>query len=361
MDADRDRFIGCLLGLAVGDAVGFPVEHSLSAAAAPPAERAAHLAAAGAHADAWWAALDVCGPPPQPPRAWPFGQVSDDTQLAIALAASLAATRGAFDGEDFAARLLRAFGDGEGVIGAGDTTRVAVGELARRGPAAWRATGGPSPSNGGAMRVAPLGLVLARAPPAALAAAAAASCAPTHAHPEAAAAAAAVAAGVAHCARAPRGGLSPADFVDAAVAGAAAVAGGARVAAAVAAARAWLALPPDAAAAACAALDPRGGGGGGGAAERGGVSGDAAASAAWAVWAFAAHAESLPRAVLAAVRGGGDTDTTAAMAGAFAGAYLGRGAVPAAWAAALHDFCRPSFGAAALAQLADELLLVATK
>jgi hypothetical protein len=39
---------------------------------------------------------------------------------------------------------------------------------------------------------------------------------------------------------------------------------------------------------------------------------------------------------------------------------FGRGAVPAAWAAALHDFCRPSVGAAALAQLADELLLVAT-
>ena len=198
------------------------------------------------------------------------------------------------------------------------------------------------------MRVAPLGLVLAAAPLSTLVEAVVDSCTPTHRHPESAAAAAAIAAGVAYCARAPQGTLHPPDFVAAASAGASAVPGGARVAAAVAAVDGWCSLTLGEARALCSALDPRS------APTPGGVSGDAAASVAWAIYAFASNAESLPRTLFTAIRGGGDTDTTAAMAGALVGAYLGVEAVPLSWQAALHDAMAET-NAASLTQLASSL------
>jgi hypothetical protein len=62
----------------------------------------------------------------------------------------------------------------------------------------------------------------------------------------------------------------------------------------------------------------------------------------------------LRRALEAAVRGGGDTDTVAAIAGALLGATYGASAVPAQWRAVLHGW--PGLTARGLIRLADAIL-----
>ncbi|WP_375484226.1 ADP-ribosylglycohydrolase family protein [uncultured Jatrophihabitans sp.] len=67
--------------------------------------------------------------------------------------------------------------------------------------------------------------------------------------------------------------------------------------------------------------------------------------------AVSAHPDDLPRALEAAVRGGRDTDTVAAIAGGLAGARHGAAAVPPAWRALLHGW--PGLRADALVDLAS--------
>lgn len=55
------------------------------------------------------------------------------------------------------------------------------------------------------------------------------------------------------------------------------------------------------------------------------------------------HAESLEEALVSTVGMGGETDTTAAFAGALLGAVMGREAVPAQWQRAVLS-CRPIAG-----------------
>ncbi|MGW5519461.1 ADP-ribosylglycohydrolase family protein [Nocardia africana] len=57
-------------------------------------------------------------------------------------------------------------------------------------------------------------------------------------------------------------------------------------------------------------------------------------------WWAIAHTESLPAALEAAVRAGGDTDTTAAIAGGLLGARWGASAIPPQWVALLHGYPR---------------------
>lgn len=77
----------------------------------------------------------------------------------------------------------------------------------------------------------------------------------------------------------------------------------------------------------------------------------------WVVRAFQgalaaiAGATSLPDAIERAIRGGGDTDTVAAIAGSLAGAVWGGSAVPRAWVSVLHGW--PGYAAADLARLAE--------
>ncbi|QAY59521.1 ADP-ribosylglycohydrolase family protein [Microbacterium protaetiae] len=83
---------------------------------------------------------------------------------------------------------------------------------------------------------------------------------------------------------------------------------------------------------------------------------DFAAENGWVVRAFqgalsaVAHARSLPDALFRAVRGGNDTDTVAAIAGALAGAVFGASEVPSEWKGMLHGW--PGIDADELARLA---------
>jgi len=88
----------------------------------------------------------------------PFGQYTDDTQLARELLRSLVERR-RFDPADYAARIARLFTEGH-VVGQGRATEAAADRLAAGVP--WDEAGTPSPAagNGSAMRAAPIGLML---------------------------------------------------------------------------------------------------------------------------------------------------------------------------------------------------------
>ncbi|MGX1807805.1 ADP-ribosylglycohydrolase family protein [Nocardia sp. NPDC055321] len=72
-------------------------------------------------------------------------------------------------------------------------------------------------------------------------------------------------------------------------------------------------------------------------------------------WWAITHADSLPAALELAVRAGGDTDTTAAIAGGLLGARWGASAIPERWIALLHGY--PGHRAEDLRNLTDLILV----
>ena len=134
---------GCLLGLALGDALGFVVE------AEPPAAAAAYVRD--------WLQAGRAGARSHP--RFPFGQYSDDTQLARELLLSVRDSAG-WSPEVFGARLALLFGEGRDV-GAGPGSRGAG--LRLHSGTSWQESGTPPPyaGNGSAMRVGPLAAALA--------------------------------------------------------------------------------------------------------------------------------------------------------------------------------------------------------
>ncbi|MBA3318671.1 MAG: ADP-ribosylglycohydrolase family protein, partial [Gemmatimonadales bacterium] len=131
---------GCLLGQALGDALGFVVE------AQPPS-------VAGEYVKDLRAGRAGRQSHPE----YPFGQYSDDTQLARELLSSFVEA-GGWRPEVFAGRLGALFSQGRDV-GAGPGTRGAAMRLSDG--AHWSDAGTPAPyaGNGSAMRAAPLGLL----------------------------------------------------------------------------------------------------------------------------------------------------------------------------------------------------------
>ncbi|MRH90062.1 ADP-ribosylglycohydrolase family protein [Nocardia sp. SYP-A9097] len=71
-------------------------------------------------------------------------------------------------------------------------------------------------------------------------------------------------------------------------------------------------------------------------------------------WWAITHADTLPAALELAVRAGGDTDTTAAIAGGLLGARWGASAIPAEWRAKLHGY--PGYQEADLLALTDSIV-----
>ena len=180
-----DQFTGCILGQAVGDALGFPVEGR------GPAETSAAVTPFPDHFA------------PHPCGLFPPGQYTDDTQMMRAILTSLVERcpeapegRGRVDPEDIAARFVPLWRDGE-IVGRGGATTEAVLRLMAGVP--WREAGTPAPKagNGSAMRTAPLGLWLYD-DRAALAQAAADVSRITHADPRCLAGAVAISAAVAY-------------------------------------------------------------------------------------------------------------------------------------------------------------------
>jgi len=138
-----DQSIGALLGMALGDSLGF-----LVAGEAPKycADFARH-------------ALDDDEPPWLEKDGFAFGQYAIDTQLTRELAASMIEVRG-FDPAPYAARIVKLFDD-ERQIAAGAATTHAAHRLVQG--MVWAQAGEPAPAagNGGAVRAVAIGLSFA--------------------------------------------------------------------------------------------------------------------------------------------------------------------------------------------------------
>jgi ADP-ribosylglycohydrolase len=194
----------------------------------------------------------------------------------------------------------------------------------------WREAGAPAPyaGNGGAMRVAPLGVLLAH-DHSALVEAAAAQCRVTHGDPRCAGGAVAVAGAAALVGR--PGALDGAGVLRQLAAMVAPV--DREMAGVVAAVEPWLELsPPDARnRLRQAGLDPGEG------EQWRGISTHVAPSVAWSLYAALRTPDDYWTAVRTAIEAGGDTDSTAAMAGGIVGARVGRGGLPDALLGKLTD------------------------
>ncbi|HKT59104.1 MAG TPA: ADP-ribosylglycohydrolase family protein [Gemmatimonadales bacterium] len=299
--SQADRLAGSLLGLALGDALGFVVEAAPAEVALAYAreELATRCIGARAHPD------------------FPFGQYSDDTQLARALLLGVCDT-GGWDPAAFARRVEELFRAGD-VVGAGPGSRAAAARLSAG--VSWRESGTPAPyaGNGGAMRVAPLGVLLAD-DPARLIEAAAEQCLVTHLDPRCAGGAVAVAGATALASRpgpidGPRLLQDLAEMVSTV---------NLEMADVVGAVPAWLDLPPAKAREQLhqAALDPGQG------PVWCGISSNVVPSVAWSLYAALHSPDDYWAAVCTAIEAGGDTDTMGAMTGGIVGARVGKRGLP---------------------------------
>jgi hypothetical protein len=110
----------------------------------------------------------------------------------------------------------------------------------------------------------------------------------------------------------------------------------------------WLNLPPNAAAVEIAAA----GLGAGEYRKWEGISPFVTSSVLWSLYSFLRSPDDYGETILTAIAVGGDVDTTAAMAGAIAGARLGPAAIPAQLTSHIHD--RGTWTATDLERLARE-------
>lgn len=305
MADERDRALGALYGLAIGDALGMPTQML-------PRDVVARL----------YPTLDGFFPGPAEnaiSRGQPAGRVTDDTEQALILADLLISGRGHVDPQQFADRLIQwaeqAEADGSEQLG--PSSRRAL-DAVRRGVPAEEA-GRQGHTDGAAMRIAPLGVAVPPAPLDTLVARVSDAVRGTHFTGLAIAGASAVAAAVSL-------GVAGAPLAEQ-IAGAlkAAESGQRRghyVAGALVARRiAWAMdevgkVPPADATAAISDLVGTG------------VETQEAVPAAFAVWALSP--DDPWQVCLYAAQLGGDSDTIAAMAGAMAGSRCGAGAWPEA-------------------------------
>lgn len=316
----KDRWAGSLVGQCLGDALGFPVEGQ------PPE-------VCGPYVRDLLRAGRVVGRPP-----FPFGQYTDDSQLARELLQSVVA-RGGFDPADYAARIAAIFAERR-IVGRGRATAEAAARLARGVP--WDQAGTPAPAagNGSAMRAGPVGL-MCHDDPRRLIEVARVQGEITHTDPRCSAGAVVIAGAVALALR--PGPVDPAAFCGQLAAWSGEV--DATVAGALTALPGWLALPPDEAVApiARAGRDLDDG--------WPGISPFVIGSVVWSLYAFLRAPDAPWAALCLAIEPGGDVDTTAAMTGAIAGARCGLGALPAALTARLTD--QGTWGREALVALAE--------
>jgi ADP-ribosylglycohydrolase len=321
----REQFQGCLIGQALGDALGFVVEGQPSTFCRRYVDERLGQDRVGGLGR---------GP-------FPLGQYSDDTQLARELLQSYAA-RGEFDPEDYAGRIATIFSEGR-IVGRGRATEEAAGRLARGVP--WNEAGTPPPSagNGSAMRAGPVGLlfyddldILAQA-----------TCEQgmiTHRDVRCSAGAIAIAGAVALALS--EGPVERLEFLGRLSELSARV--HAPFAEALISLSGWVTLPPEQAVTHISRVGL----------EReldegwGEITPFVMPSVLWSLYSFLKSPEDYWQTIRTAIAVGGDVDTTAAMAGAISGAHLGFGAIPRKLAGRITD--QDSWGLSELTDLASE-------
>jgi ADP-ribosylglycohydrolase len=324
MTPSRDQYAGCLIGQALGDAMGFIVE--------------------GQEPTVCRNFVETTVRPGRIERArrgqFDFGQYSDDTQLARELLRSFVTWDGVFDPEDYAGRIARAF-QYQQIVGRGRSTEEAAERLAAG--VTWTESGTPAPSagNGSAMRAGPIGLMFPDDPVSMVRAAFdQGRC--THADPRCSAGAVAIAGAVALALKGQ--GDDPRAFLNQLALWAGTY--DKTLADGLLRLRDWIGIPPDQAAAYIARV-------GRAPEDRDmwvGISPFVVPSVLWALYAYLRTPTDYLSVVCTAISGGGDTDTTAAMAGAVAGARLGLTTLPYEEATKLTD--QGEWGLDALIELA---------
>ncbi len=319
----EEQFRGCLVGQALGDALGFVVEGD------PPEVCREYVA-------------EVLARDGVPGRVrFSFGQYSDDTQLARELVQSYAAC-GRFDPEDYARRIRDIFSEGR-IVGRGRSTQEAADKLARGVP--WHEAGTPPPAagNGSAMRAGPIGLIF-HDDPEGLVRAATEQGVITHADPRCSAGAIAIAGAVSLALRARP--VEPASFLARLAELSEKVEP--RFASYLRRLARWLPLPPEEA-----VRHISGEGQEQGPSRRWhGIPPFVVGSVLWSLYSFLKSPDDYRSTIRTAIAVGGDVDTTAAMAGAISGAHLGLSAIPRNLAHRLND--RGTWEFAELITLADE-------
>jgi len=315
------KYRGALVGGAIGDALGRPVE------GLRPQE-----------IQRTYGAITDFHPLPGSPPA-PAGRITDDTQMTICIAESIVASQGVHP-SDIAQRFVRWLPEGRGV---GMTCAAAVHNLMRGHP--WHRSGLLSAGNGAAMRVAPVGL-LHPLSPTELRQDAALTAVITHADPMAVVSAVAHAFSVAYCLHRRPGTFDVAHYLaslalalsDLHDPGYPERRSGSRthpvrLADRIAELGAMLSRAPRE------AFEYL---------QNGAF---VLESLPAALWCFLRSPEDPERVIVTAVGGGHDADTVASMAGALTGAYLGEGGLPERWRSQLEfadELCR----------LADQILRV---
>ena len=322
MSVER-RYSGSLIGQCLGDALGFVVEGEPPEVCREYVEGTLRAGRVGEFGR----------------EPFPFGQYSDDTQLARELLQSYA-ERGRFDPRDYARRIALIFVENR-IVGRGRATEQAAWRLAAGTP--WEEAGTPSPSagNGSAMRAGPIGLLFPDDTEE-MVRAAHDQGRITHRDPRCSAGAVAIAGAVA---LAVRGEEIEAGRVLSQLAEWAAPFEGS-VVDALRQLVDWVPLPPEEAATLVSGIGhnpdyPD---------EVRGISPFVTTSVLWSLYSFLRSPDDYWETVCTAIVVGGDVDTTAAMAGAISGAYLGLDAIPERWAWLVTD--RGTWGYDELVELA---------
>jgi poly(ADP-ribose) glycohydrolase ARH3 len=270
---------------------------------------------------------------------FPFGQYSDDTQLARELLRSFRERR-RWDPADYALRLAQLFQQGRDV-GAGQGTRSAALRLLQGVP--WFDAGTPAPyaGNGSAMRAGPLGLLFGTE--GSVDQAARDQSRITHRDPRCSGGAVAVARAVAIAARGQP--MRPNEFLDEIATAMEQDDGG--FSQAVRDLSEWVPLDPPMAARRLhqRRLDPAH-------PDWQGISAFVVPSVIWSFYAFLRAPDDYWETICTAIGVGGDTDTMAAISGAISGCRNGPGALPSGLLEHLTD--RGEWGAEPLSLLARE-------
>lgn len=332
-----DRLAGALVGQCIGDALGFVVE------GASPRICREYLEALQARGFL----LEARREP------YAIGQYSDDSQLAREMLLSFVGCGGRWNPADYARRIADLFREGR-IVGPGRATREAAQRLMAGVP--WDAAGTPPPSagNGSAMRAGAVALIAWGDEACAWQEVAREQGMITHQDPRCVAGSVAVAGAVG---LALEGRVAPEPVLGALVEWVAPWSPD--LARGLEALGEWLRLPPEQAAPRITQvgwrpgasegvlqppLDPSGPGhpahgpwGKEPPSPEAGLSPFVIPSVLWSLYAFLRTPGDFLQVMTTAIAAGGDTDTTAAMAGAMAGAFVGLEGLPFFPAHLIHD------------------------
>ena len=306
----KDQFSGCLIGQALGDALGFIVEEY------SPQNCQKYID-------------HVLTDPPRTSfkrGPFPLGQYSDDTQLARELISSIVKCR-AFDPKDYAERIANIFGENK-IVGRGLATQEAAEKLLKGVP--WHKSGAqfPSAGNGSAMRAAPIGLFYYGQPEKMVLAAIDQSRI-THQDPRCLAGSVAIAGATALALQYQK--LNPERFIDQLEIWTEPI--DSTVGESIHALKDWLDLAPKEAVHYISNVGFQSGY----LNEWDGISPYVISSVLWSLYSFLRSPNDYYESIKTAIAVGGDVDTTGAMTGAISGAFNGLSAIPESYVKLLTD------------------------